>query len=624
MKPSHTLTILLLIPLLLVAGISYWGISLWVYASQEQLKEQQTQLVGRASVLMSRELGHIYQVMDFLRTELEVLDPTQMTDKESWRRAVEQQLMRAHSLSEYMAQARWLSPNGMELARVNISDGNVLAVPVSRLQDKSSRYYFLQGVQTHYQDVLLTAIDLNVEFGAVVRPYEITVRGVTKLQNSMHQDIGMLVVNYNLNELFNRLGNMASSTNTLEVLDHQGQWLLSNEPDWAWDHVLGNYRFTFANLQPKAWFEGTSERGLATIFLDQDRPAVLLPSQIDETGRVIEPKYYLLSQVNSKIWQSMQRNMLIVTGVAALFSYSALVALELLAWRIMSQRREYLERIKQDKARLEDSQALLISNNQNLILLQKELVEQSKLSALGMMVAGVGHELNTPLGGLRMSLSSMQSLLKRLGTEDQVLREHLNSSLDIAFQNLDRAVDVVVQFKRITEHQVHQDLENFNVQELVQDTLAPLAPLLKKYPQVSIEHQIAPNLVWRASPGVVSQVMQNIITNALEHAFVADKPGTVSIVASREEEYVLEISDDGKGIDEQIIAHIWEPFVTTGRGEKHTGLGLYMVHQWVTRLLGGSVRVKNTQQGAKFTITIPIPIDEKASNQAFSTSSDDS
>jgi signal transduction histidine kinase len=140
------------------------------------------------------------------------------------------------------------------------------------------------------------------------------------------------------------------------------------------------------------------------------------------------------------------------------------------------------------------------------------------------------------------------------------------------------------------------------------DTLAPLKAVLKKHPNVRVERHCDPADEIIAAQGVISQVLQNLIMNALDHAFDNEQSGVITLTAICESEYVIEVSDNGKGIRKDIIDHIWEPFVTTERGVKqHSGLGLFTVHQWVTRLLKGRVTVHSETGQTRFTLYIPIP-----------------
>ncbi|MBM6550580.1 sensor histidine kinase [Marinomonas ostreistagni] len=575
--------------------------------SQVGHRQVQERLVTQASVIFSRELGHIDQIVRFMRAETQLLIPDSYPNIATWRSDVAEHFDRFHLLSEHIAQLRWLSPQGVEQVRLNVINGQVQQVPPNALQNKSNRYYFLQGLQTRPGEIFLSPIDLNVEAGQIVEPYEVTLRAVTKLHNAKGELLGLLVLNYNLNSLLQRLAALQTPHYTLEMMNSRGHWLLSYRPEWAWQHLLSEPQGSFPNQYPEAWVMLQTEQALIATDLDQDRPAIIQPNELEDDRLTSSEVYYFVSQLTPTVWQTETRQRFWATLLITLLSFILSAVVSFYAWHYWQQRRRYVRQIELDKCELEDMYQSLSHANERLVSLQAELVEQSKMSALGMMVAGVGHELNTPLGGIRMSLSSLPHMFKRLHTDHPNEVAVMQDTLDIANQNLTRAIETVSQFKRITEQRMHQDQVHFDVHAMVQDVLAPLKPMLKNYPHASISNQVAPGMTWLAAPGVLSQVLQNLIMNALEHAFEPEQSGTITIVASIEEHYVIAVIDDGKGIAEELIETIWEPFVTTGRGKQHTGLGLYMVYQWVTNLLGGSIDVQSSPEGTRFTLYLPIP-----------------
>lgn len=594
------------VPFVVMIALGVGTFQLWQAQYSEQLHSEQTELVNRGSVLMSRELGYMQQTVGYIGRVLEgYITPDKFESERIWRDRVAQYFTRAHALSPYISQLRWIGPTGQELVRVNTLNNSAEIVSSSGLQDKSNRYYFIQGMAYGNDAVLLTPIDLNVEQGTIVTPYEITIRASYKLYSADRKELGLLVVNYNLNYLFARLRTIQSDRNTLEMINSKGQWLLSQQPELEWMHLYGDILSSFTNAFPRAWTDVEKSRSLKESRLSDSRPFTSLPSYFNEelTG---SPNHYFLSIVRQDVWQYKKLQMIFFVFLAGVIGYVFLTTVGMLLWRIETQRRQHLQQIESEKNQLEVAHYELEKNNQNLVALQNELVEQGKLNSLGLMVAGVGHELNTPLGGIRLSLSSLQNLMKRTindaNAEDV---EVCNDMIGLAMQNLARATEIVAQFKRIATNQMNPEPESFNVLNMLEDTLSPLSAILKKYPSIDIKLEVEPSLNITSPQGVMSQVVQNLLLNALEHAFDKGQPGTITIAAKQEEDFVIEVSDNGKGIHDDILATIWEPFVTSGRGKQHTGLGLYMVHQWVTRLLKGHIEAANNKHGARFTITVP-------------------
>jgi signal transduction histidine kinase len=429
-----------------------------------------------------------------------------------------------------------------------------------------------------------------------------------KILDDAGSELGLLVVNYNLNYLFARLRAMQTATNTFEMIDSEGFWLLSQTPEIEWLHLYGDILSSFANQFPNSWPNIKQSRTLQGIELAGGRPLTVLPSFVDDRQGGV-PSYFFLSKARANVWQQRAQLAMLSVISTSLIVYGLLVAIMLLWWKNAEQKRAYMQALQHEKQQLEIAQSELQNNNRDLVTLQNELVEKGKLSSLGLMVAGVGHELNTPLGGVRLSLSSLEHLIKQIQSELSEQQATLfQNSLNLATQNLNRAVQVVAQFKRMTENQMSPDSECFSVNAMFDDTLAPLKAVLKKHPNVRVERHCDPADEIIAAQGVISQVLQNLIMNALDHAFDNEQSGVITLTAICESEYVIEVSDNGKGIRKDIIDHVWEPFVTTERGIKqHSGLGLFMVHQWVTRLLKGRVTVHSEPGQTRFTLYLPIP-----------------
>lgn len=605
-KMKHPLIAVYVVPLVMTTLLSVALFQFWQNQLREDLYYEQAGLANRGTSLMSRELGHIKQIMLYMGGELsERLMPANFPNEAAWRTSVEQYFARASGLSDYVSQIRWLAANGQEQVRVNVHDDRVELVSASDLQDKSNRYYFTEGMAAQGQTVVMTPIDLNIEHGNIVRPHEVTIRASIKLLDAHQAPIGLLVVNYNLNRLFARLRTLQSANNTLEMINNKGQWLLSSQPELEWLHLYGEILTSFSNAFPMGWQQVDQSRALTPVILQDGRPLSSLPVFVDDDASQVP--YYFLSQVRPEVWRQHRNDILMAVVVLAVVVYSLVTFIGFLLWRNSEQQKRHLIQVTTEKVALEQAQVKLTEANRTLISLQDELVEKGRLSSLGLMVAGVGHELNTPLGGIRLSLSALQHLHSRIVPKvDENVAEVFESSTTLALQNLNRAVGVIEQFKRITQQTTYADVESFNVKAMLEDTLSPLKSVLKQHPDVQIETLVDPNLMLDSAQDVLSQVLQNLILNALEHAFNEGQSGVIRMTANQEDEFVIEVSDNGKGIPAELLASIWEPFVTTERGKKHSGLGLYMVHQWVTRLLGGRIEVRSDENGTRFTLFIPI------------------
>lgn len=262
------------------------------------------------------------------------------------------------------------------------------------------------------------------------------------------------------------------------------------------------------------------------------------------------------------------------------------------------------------KANQESSEAL-----RNLRTTQRELIEAGKMAALGELVAGVAHELNTPIGNGLMAASTLNDVVREFeramhsGLRRSMLDEFVNQSrtaAQILVRNLQRAAELVSSFKQVAVDRTSSQRRSFDLGEMVQEILVTLHPTLKRTPH-QISMQVLAGIQLDSYPGPLGQVLTNLINNAVTHAFDSGAAGTILISASASDERVqLQVSDNGKGIPPALRERIFHPFVTTRLGRGGTGLGLHIAYNIVTNLLGGRLTVHSEPgQGTRFEIWIP-------------------
>ena len=272
---------------------------------------------------------------------------------------------------------------------------------------------------------------------------------------------------------------------------------------------------------------------------------------------------------------------------------------------------ENLEQLVQQRT-TELSQALA-----DLKATQNKLVESEKMSALGGLVAGVAHEINTPVGiGITAA-----SLLADKTTEffetyksGQMKRSQLEKFLDTAMQsssmvlsNLNRAADLIQSFKQVAVDQSSEEQRTFNLKQYLSEVLIPLKPKLRTtHHQVEIRGNEA--IALNSYPGALSQIITNLVMNSLTHAYSPEDAGHLVFDFKQEgEQIILEYSDDGKGIPKENLSKIFDPFFTTKRGQGGSGLGLHIVYNLVTQKLNGTIECESqVGVGANFIIKLPI------------------
>lgn len=256
--------------------------------------------------------------------------------------------------------------------------------------------------------------------------------------------------------------------------------------------------------------------------------------------------------------------------------------------------------------------------------MQTELIQAEKLASLGQLVAGVAHEINTPLGialttstllgdeSKRFTEAARSGKLARSALERFVQR--MSEGTQLLYSNLTRAADLVHSFKQVAADQASGERREFEMSLWLQDLLTSLSPLLRKIPhEVAIE--CPPGIVMDSYPGALGQVITNLLTNAVTHAYDSDRAGTLSIRVSepRPDAVRIVFADDGRGIPPQNLTKVFDPFFTTGRSTGNTGLGLHIVYNLVTSRLHGRIELySRLGKGTRFMIDMPKVAGETA------------
>ncbi|MDB9312927.1 AAA family ATPase [Spirulina sp. CS-785/01] len=253
---------------------------------------------------------------------------------------------------------------------------------------------------------------------------------------------------------------------------------------------------------------------------------------------------------------------------------------------------------------------------ENLKTTQKQLVESEKMAALGGLVAGVAHEINTPIGiGVTAAsvLAEKATSFFELYKTGKMKRSQLEQFLDVAMQsssmvlgNLNRAAELIQSFKQVAVDQSSEAQRAFQLKAYLEEILIPLRPRLKRTKH-TVEIYGDEELTLNTFPGVLSQIVTNLVMNSLTHAFKSEESGCMRFDFQIEENHItLKYSDNGQGIEAQHLKHIFEPFYTTKRGQGGTGLGLHLVYNLVTQKLQGTINCySRMNEGTTFIIKLP-------------------
>ena len=295
------------------------------------------------------------------------------------------------------------------------------------------------------------------------------------------------------------------------------------------------------------------------------------------------------------------------------------------------QLNEELEnRVSQRTSELNRSNLELKESLEKLTSMQEILIESEKHAALGRLVAGVAHELNTPIGNIITMVSSLQdedekiqNLLDEGLTRTDLDRflDSMTAGLNIIEKNVSRAAELVISFKHVASDQTSAIRREFPLDQLIKDTIITLHPMIKKSPH-TIQTGVIEPLELNSYPGTISQILTNIISNAIIHAWDEDSSGNITISAGRlpdeccydrkDKDWCrITIEDDGSGIPKEIGNKIFDPFFTTRMGKGGTGLGLHIAFNSARNILGGFLNFESEQEkGTIFFLDIPVKAPE--------------
>lgn len=248
---------------------------------------------------------------------------------------------------------------------------------------------------------------------------------------------------------------------------------------------------------------------------------------------------------------------------------------------------------------------------------QEEIIQTEKLASLGRVVAGVAHELNTPIGNALTVASTIQSELEDLKAELSggsmrrsaltAFIERADEGLALSMSNLQRAAHLISDFKQVAVDQTSDQRRKFDLAEVTTEVLNMLQPTIRKS-GFEVKKNLCNGLVCDSFPGRYGQVLTNLVVNATIHAFESGTLGhiVVSVGAVDAETVELVVSDNGIGMEDAVRSRIFDPFFTTKMGRGGTGLGMNIVHGIVTRILGGQITVQSSPgKGSRIRVLFP-------------------
>ncbi len=281
---------------------------------------------------------------------------------------------------------------------------------------------------------------------------------------------------------------------------------------------------------------------------------------------------------------------------------------------IVDKRTETLQKtnlyLEQTMAELQESHSDLEEMNSELEIsleelkeTQNQLIVSESLAALGELVAGITHDINTPLGigvTLGSHILDQNVKIKNKFNNNELTKHHfleyLNDSheeLVILNSNLEKSSTLIASFKQVAADQTSNEVRAFNISDCLEDIIKSLKPKFKNT-QYTVEVKCNKEIEARSCPGAINQIVTNFIINSLKHGFAGKEQGMISIRVEKEnEQIVFTYEDDGNGIPEENLNKVFNPFFSTGKQTGSTGLGLHIVYNLVTTSLKGSIQLKS-------------------------------
>jgi PAS domain S-box-containing protein len=364
----------------------------------------------------------------------------------------------------------------------------------------------------------------------------------------------------------------------------------------SWKGVYPHARPCLAD----ALVDGASPEELQRLYADQLQAHAVIPGALEGEA------YFALLDQGKGMWIRFCAAPLVDTNGVIHGAIETLID--------VTQLRRAQENLLQLNRDLEDRVA---RRTNELELAMEQLLVSEKMAALGNLVAGVAHELNTPIGNVLSVASTLQDdvrsfsvrLLGGQARRSDVERstERLQEAAVLIERNASRAAKLINDFKEVAVDQSSTRRRSFDLLSVVEEVLATSRPMLKGTTH-AVQVQVPPGITLDSFPGPLEQVLTNLLHNSIRHGFEGREHGTIAIRAEYDaHSVVLTYEDDGCGIPETNLPHIFEPFYTTKLGQGGSGLGLYIVYNLVSHVLGGKVSAESSDmQGTRFVLRLPL------------------
>jgi len=634
MSPLSRLFLRLFLPaaLLVVIGIGFHGNS-ELNREMVRLRGQETLNVGLGAGALSGNLESISRDLAFLSSHSALQDAVRASDSPHLPHLAEDFANFSRSKRIY-GQLRWIDETGMERVRVDYVAGQPRVAPHNALQNKGSRYYFSDTLKLNPGEVFVSPLDLNIEHDRIEVPYKPMLRVATPIVDGKGNKRGIVILNY-----FGRAMLDAFATATTNIADHimvlnrEGYWLKSPNADEEWGFMFKRPELTLGARAPAAWkriqAEDAGQMAMDDGLWTWKTVYPLLVGQISSTGTAeafmpsrgdMEARLY-----SWKVVAHLPADTLSAARQAETIKLSVMAALLLGligfgSWRLAQSWTAQAESVAQLKA-----------VNTQLTQMQNQLLQSEKLASIGLLAAGVAHEINNPIGFVNSNLSTLKHYVDDLlavidayeaaagedadasgcftavnalkaEVELDYLKEQAVALLAESHEGLDRVKKIIQSLKDFSRIEMTETWRKDDLRQGIESTLSVVWNELKYKCDVRKEYGDIPPVECVLSH--LNQVFMNLLVNA---AHAIEGHGVVTIrTGCKGDEVWVEITDTGKGIAPENLSRIFDPFFTTKPVGKGTGLGLSVSHGIVEKHHGRIEVESEVGKGSTFRVCLPI------------------
>lgn len=499
-------------------------------------------------------------------------------------------------------QMRWLDEQGQERIRITVKNGAPHLEPAENLQNKANRYYFEEAKDLSAQQIYVSHLDLNIENGELEIPLRPTLRFATPIFCRAGNRRGILVINVDMTTILDEIRALNLTTdNEIRLVASNGMLFVDPQRKQEWGFYLEHPERTFQQHYPITWQQLNNSK--ARHFRNKEG-----------IWSVTEVYPLVHHSAETNWWQIIRYpHSLLLKAQLQTFGWAALIALVLwlpgfaifLRLQHLEQQRQHNEQTIIDQKNKLESRNIRLQNSLAVIeQTKKELGRVQRLSAMGMMVSGVAHEMNTPVGSAVLLLSQMRQQLKELqygisiGLKRSKLEEFMSqhhASLSLMENALNKIATLVHDFRQLALDRTQSEQRQFYLTEIVSPLHQIIHPLSADNSAVTLRSDIEYIPLLNSYPGPLGQILQIFVENAYLHAFNSGEDmGVITITAKYvEPDWFIEVADNGKGIAEEYLSQLFDPFFTTTRSETSMGLGLYVAHQLAEEFFNCTIEVES-------------------------------